>query len=202
MTQPSIQRFDASRFRRMPWKNGGGTTTELVIEPPGATLDTPFHWRLSMADVAVSGPFSRFEGCDRTLLLLDGGGMRLDIEGREPLHLPGPLQPVSFRGDWTTTGVLLGGPCRDFNVITRRSHCRHRLEVLRGGPSVQLLPEGHIRFVFCVHGHARLNDLDLDLHGMGLVRLEGLEGPIRISTPLNADTVLIAVAIDLEAVPC
>lgn len=196
MTAPSIQRFDASQFRRMPWKNGGGTTTELAIEPPGASLDSPFHWRLSMADVGVSGPFSRFDGCDRTLLLLDGDGMRLDIEGREPLHLPGPLQPVSFRGDWTTTGVLTGGPCRDFNVITRRSRCHHRVAVLRGGPTAQPLPEGRIRYLFCVHGHARLEDLDL--HGMGLVRLEGFEHPLQVSTPLNPDTVLIAVSIDPE----
>ena len=201
MTHASIQRFDASQYRRMPWKNGGGTTTELTIEPAGASLDDPFTWRLSMADVAVSGPFSRFAGYDRTLLLLDGEGMRLDIEGREPIHVNGTLNPVCFRGDWTTAGQLIGGPCRDFNVITRRSHCRHRVQVLRGSPASQALPEGEVRFVFCVHGHARLNELDLDLHGLGLVRLEGLADPIRFSTPLNPDTVLIAVSIDLEPAP-
>ena len=52
----------------MPWKNGGGSTTELLVEPAGATLQTGFRWRLSMAALETSGPFSRFEGHDRTMV--------------------------------------------------------------------------------------------------------------------------------------
>jgi hypothetical protein len=198
MTQTVIQRYDSSRFKRMPWKNGGGTTTELAIEPSDATLDDPFLWRLSMADVAISGPFSRFDGCDRTLLLLDGDGMRLDIEGREPIHLRNNLEPHRFRGDWTTSGVLLGGPCRDFNVITRRSCCRHRLDVLRGATANQDLPGADIRYLFCIQGHARLQSLELELQASELVRLEGLKEPVRVSTPVNPETVLIFIGIDRE----
>ena len=29
-----------------PWKNGGGTTAEIAIGPPGATLDA-FDWRIN-----------------------------------------------------------------------------------------------------------------------------------------------------------
>ena len=43
----------------MPWRNGGGTTSEIVVEPgPGGR----FHFRLSIADVEASGPFSGFPG--------------------------------------------------------------------------------------------------------------------------------------------
>ncbi len=42
----------------MPWKNGGGSTLELLQEP---AADGGFHWRLSIADVATPGPFSTFE---------------------------------------------------------------------------------------------------------------------------------------------
>ena len=43
----------------MPWKNGGGTTREVLKSPASATIDT-FNWRISLAAVATSGPFSLF----------------------------------------------------------------------------------------------------------------------------------------------
>ena len=63
-------------YRRMPWKNGGGHTTEIAAEPPGAGTAS-FVWRVSVADIAQDGPFSAFPGIDRTLVLLSGRGMRL-----------------------------------------------------------------------------------------------------------------------------
>ena len=59
-----------------PWKNGGGTTAEIAIGPPGATLDA-FDWRISMARVASDGPFSSFPGVDRTLSIIDGAAQRM-----------------------------------------------------------------------------------------------------------------------------
>ncbi len=61
----------SSDYRRMPWKNGGGETVEIAIAPAGASLDA-FDWRISMACVASSGPFSRLPGIDRTLAVLAG----------------------------------------------------------------------------------------------------------------------------------
>ena len=55
--------------RTTPWKNGGGSTTEIAVEPSGASLDT-FAWRISVARVAADGPFSEFPGIDRTLAVL------------------------------------------------------------------------------------------------------------------------------------
>ena len=66
--------------RRMPWKNGGGETVEVIVHPEGASL-SDFGWRVSMATVASDGPFSVFPGIDRTLAVLSGEGMDLSIEG-------------------------------------------------------------------------------------------------------------------------
>ena len=63
----------AESYRRMPWKNGGGETTEIAVSPEGAGLDD-FDWRVSMARVESSGPFSLFAGIDRTLAILEGEG--------------------------------------------------------------------------------------------------------------------------------
>ena len=71
---------------RMPWKNGGGETTEIAVSPEGSGLDR-FDWRVSMARIARNGPFSEFAEVDRTLAVLDGAGVRLAIAGRAPIEL-------------------------------------------------------------------------------------------------------------------
>lgn len=122
-------------FRVMPWKNGGGTTTELLILPEGATVADGFDLRLSRAKVASSGPFSPFPGCDRTLLLLEGEGLRVAQEGGSVFALDRPFEPVAFSGDVPAEGHLGAGPCEDFNVITRREALTHRLSLEMGpGP--------------------------------------------------------------------
>jgi environmental stress-induced protein Ves len=47
----------------MPWKNGGGETTEIAVFPDGAGL-SDFDWRVSMARVDGDGPFSSFPGIE------------------------------------------------------------------------------------------------------------------------------------------
>jgi uncharacterized protein len=55
----------------VPWKNGGGTTVEIAVHPPSAGTDA-FDWRVSAAEIREAGPFSRFDGIDRALAILDG----------------------------------------------------------------------------------------------------------------------------------
>lgn len=116
-------------YRVMPWKNGGGSTTELLIRPEGATLAERFLFRVSMADVASSGPFSTFAGFDRHLVIVSGKGMTLSVGGRT-LALE-PLRPVFFSGDDAASGALVAGPVRDFNVIVDRTRATASLLVLQ-----------------------------------------------------------------------
>lgn len=110
----------------MPWRNGGGTTTEIVLEP-GRVPDR-FLYRVSIADVASDGPFSRFDGYERHILVLDGAGMTLDAGAHGSLALR-PLEPAVFSGDWDVTGTLVAGPVRDFNVIVDREQAIATLAV-------------------------------------------------------------------------
>jgi hypothetical protein len=117
-------------YKMMPWKNGQGSTLELVIEPPGAGLSgTPFLWRLSIATVAASGPFSRFPGYDRHIMLIEGNGMTINA-GPHGIHELAPLRPVAFSGDWDVTGHLADGPVRDFNLMFARSKFKGSLDVV------------------------------------------------------------------------
>lgn len=106
----------------MPWRNGGGTTTEIAIAPEGAGLTGErFLYRVSIADVASSGPFSRFDGCDRHIMLIDGAGMTLDCGAHGLIALEKPFEPRWFSGDWDVTGTLVAGAVRDFNLIVDRT---------------------------------------------------------------------------------
>ncbi len=193
---PSIHHLRSSDYRVMPWKNGGGTTTELLIDPPGASLDTGFQWRLSMADVGVSGPFSRFAGYDRTLLLLEGRGMELDFGECGGACLDQLLTPVSFSGDWETSGALLDGPCRDFNVITERSSWRHRLEVLKPGLEAVPLPQAVVLLVFCVRGCVRLEPFGETLGESDLLRVDQENRNPKVLVAGHPGSVLLAIGLD------
>lgn len=115
-----------------PWKNGGGSTTEIAAFPPGAGFDD-FDWRISLATISQDGPFSTFPGIDRTLALVDGDGVLLDF-GDERVVLS-PSEPlIEFAGEEQVHATVTGANTTDFNVMTRRGRCRHRLEacVVRG----------------------------------------------------------------------
>ncbi len=183
-----------SDYRVMPWKNGGGSTTELIIEPFGASLETGFLWRLSMAEVAVSGPFSRFDGYDRTLLLLEGRGLHLGFEHQPSVHLDRLLEPIAFRGDALTSGTLLDGPCRDFNVITRRARYQHRLEVLRLDSQSRPILQAQIRFIFCATGKVQVNSFQLS--AMELLRVETGPKDLEASALEPSGAVIIVIGID------
>jgi environmental stress-induced protein Ves len=137
-----------AEYRRMPWKNGGGRTTEIAAYPAGAGFDA-FVWRVSIADVHQSGPFSAFTGVDRTLVLLEGKGMRLAGEG-SPLDVHTAFEPVAFAGDEIVQCTLVAGPVRDFNLMVRRGAARGDIVVLRAGEDT--LPPATFHVCYAAQG--------------------------------------------------
>jgi environmental stress-induced protein Ves len=128
----------------MPWKNGGGSTTEIAIYPEASSVSgVPFLWRVSIAEVTVNGPFSSFPGYDRHIMVIEGEGMRLDAGPRGVIHLGKPFIPVGFSGDWEVTGILNGGPVRDFNLMTSHAETRSMLTcVVLLTPRRYAVPQG------------------------------------------------------------
>ncbi len=136
----------AAEHRRMPWKNGGGLTTEIAVFPPGAGLDD-FAWRISMARVESDGPFSLFPGIDRTLMLLDGKGLHLAVEGQGSVHLARPHAVLAFPADVPASARLEAGPITDLNVMTRRGVCQSKLELLEVSGELDLVSAGGVTVV-------------------------------------------------------
>ena len=125
----------AGDYRTTPWRNGGGTTTEIAVSPAGASVSEGFDWRLSVAEVATDGPFSSFPGYQRSLSLLSGGGILLDAGKEGDIELRQPYKPVSFPGEWEIEGRLLGAAIRDLNLIFARDRVAGRVGFVTAGPS-------------------------------------------------------------------
>jgi len=126
---PSHRVLAPADYRRMPWKNGGGHTLEIAVEPPGADL-AHFAWRVSIAAIERDGPFSSFPGVDRTLVLLAGNGMRLSGDG-STVELRTAYEPVTFAGEAALDCALADGPTRDFNFMVRRALASGSMRVVR-----------------------------------------------------------------------
>ncbi|MBT2333290.1 HutD family protein [Variovorax paradoxus] len=151
----SVVRFSRAALPAMPWKNGGGTTQEIVSWPHGAGLDS-FGWRASIAAIAAAGPFSAFAGVDRSIMLLEGDGVRLFTQdGRVDHTLDVPHRPFAFSGDDAIDCTLLGSASTDFNVMTRRGRWRADVRVLAEASAIEPAPHG---VLLALRGAWRLND--------------------------------------------
>lgn len=167
-------------YRLQQWRNGGGSTLEIAREP--ATADDDFGWRVSTAVILADGPFSRFAGCERTSVLLEGGPLLLRFESGENRTLDEPLQGCRFDGAEGVHGRLGAGvPARMFNVLCRADRWQAEVVPFRpGGDSIRHLPAGQSVLLCCREG-----DLDVDLsppgEGWSLLAgesllVEGLDG--------------------------
>jgi environmental stress-induced protein Ves len=114
-----LQLLRAAGLVARPWKNGGGVTREIAAWPPGAGLDA-FDWRVSAAEVATDGPFSRFPGIERVLLVTRGAGLRLAFDGGEAVLLTPESPPFRFSGEAAVGADLVDGPVADLNVMARQ----------------------------------------------------------------------------------
>lgn len=133
--------FELAQLRVMPWKNGGGSTREIICLPMASGLDD-FDWRVSIATIAASGPFSVFAGVDRHIMLLEGGGVHLHApQAGIDQSLDAALQEFAFSGEAELDCRLLGGPSTDFNVMSRRSKLAAHVWPLRQAAS--LAPAEH-----------------------------------------------------------
>lgn len=125
-----------SSFTTTPWKNGGGITHEALRVPANG----PFRWRLSVAEIGESGPFSDFAGYDRQMALLRGDGVCLTFSSGQKTYLREPGDLVHFDGALSTECELLGGPCVDLNLMVSQSLKEVKVWVERLAEPVALDP--------------------------------------------------------------
>jgi hypothetical protein len=107
-----------SAYTPTPWKNGGGITHEAARVPPHGNS---FRWRVSVAEIDTSGPFSEFAEYRRKMVLLRGSGVRLTFDGGQQTYLRDIGDLADFDGAVATECELLSGPCVDLNLMVTKS---------------------------------------------------------------------------------
>jgi uncharacterized protein len=159
----------AADRRPQPWKNGGGRTSEVVAYPPKCDIQD-FQWRVSMAEVSAPGPFSHFEGIDRTLAVLHGD-LELDIGGQGPLRVSHQDDPVAFPGEAVVHGRPISGTVTDLNIMVRRDRWKASIERI-DLTNAQHVGNGdqHI-IIFCLDDRT---ELMLDQERITLDRLDAI----------------------------
>jgi environmental stress-induced protein Ves len=114
-----------------PWKNGGGRTRALLTEPAGATIES-FDWRVSVASIDGSGPFSTFPNIDRTLVLFRGRSLEL-LVGGEAHRLARAGELLEFPGEASVFGTLHDGRVEALNIMVRRDRFVADVSVVEQG---------------------------------------------------------------------
>jgi uncharacterized protein len=141
--------FAVEAVSSLPWKNGGGLTRTLVVEPQGAGLES-FAWRISLAEIHASGSFSAYPGIDRSILLWRGQGMVLRSPSWPEHCLLPDREPFRFRGEDEVTCELLGTSAADLNLMVRRG-CASG-EFLRGSAEIKIAAPWDGLLVLCAAG--------------------------------------------------
>ena len=137
-------------FITMPWRNGLGSTIEVLKHQPGDS----FHWRLSMADVTEDGAFSDFSGYDRCLILINGAGVTLRDNKKQKWTLSRQLDAAHFKGEDLIDARVHDGPIRDFNLMTRRQNCSAKVFTSQQHTNQTIRLDGDLFMLFNTQGNA------------------------------------------------
>jgi environmental stress-induced protein Ves len=125
--RPRLHTVALASAAEQPWRNGGGTTRELLAWPEGAGSrpDTracaradAWRVRVSVAQIERSGRFSVFPGVQRWFTVLAGAGVQLRWAASSVDLAPGD-EPVRFDGADAPDCALLGDPTLDLNLMLR-----------------------------------------------------------------------------------
>lgn len=191
-----LEFLDPTTYRHVPWKNGGGVTTDIAGEYRAGAQPGGWDgmiWRLSRTRIETPGPFSDLPGCDRLLAVIDGSGLVLHPKGRPPLDVRKPFRPVRFAGEWPIDSELTAGPVDVLNLLGDRTKISIDLSFVAAAAQATLPPTPAILLAL---SPARLR---LDAQAVSLPR----DGAVRIAGPgtLAVDDGLVAVATLGAAMP-
>ncbi|MDH2910095.1 MAG: hypothetical protein HKL92_06060 [Candidatus Eremiobacteraeota bacterium] len=118
----------------VPWRNGSGTTRELLLEP---------DLRVTVAHERSGAAFSDFSGWSRTIVPL-GAGLSLRLGERGEFAIPA-FHAFAFAGSERASASLAAGAIEALNIMTRDGALAHRSLPFQQVPS----PEVPLHSVLC-----------------------------------------------------
>jgi len=132
-----MQLLGPQDYRRTPWKNGGGVTTDIAHDGE--------VWRFSRTPITTPGPFSDYAGFDRVQMLVAGHGLVLETADGE-IDVRAPFRPVRFAGELAITSRLEAGPVEVLNLLGSGRHiayCPGGAAIVRLGEEARDLAADH-----------------------------------------------------------
>ncbi|MDG1431051.1 MAG: HutD family protein [Paracoccaceae bacterium] len=143
---PLIRHIKRADYQTKPWKNGKGTTHDILILPEGSDHSS-FELRFALSPIVERGVFSSFIGADRAITLVKGEGLELQFDAfSKHLNL---FESVGFDTGLAPIGTPVGGPVHVVNVMARRGHW----DIVQSGVKSELYLECEredLFFVFCL----------------------------------------------------
>lgn len=136
---------------RQPWRNGGGSTRELLAWPDA----TDWRVRVSVADIAADGPFSAFPDVQRAFAVLTGAGVRLQ-HGDAAITLDTRSAPHHFEGGQPPDCRLTDGVTTDLNLMVTGPIGAARMRRVAADEDAGLPAGPRWRGVFVAEGTALL----------------------------------------------
>jgi environmental stress-induced protein Ves len=153
----NLHRVHLAGVTPQPWRNGGGSTRELLAWPQASG----WQLRVSVATIAQDGPFSAFPGISRWFAVLQGAGVLLALPGGE-MRLTPQSDALHFDGAAAPGCRLLGGPTDDLNLMS--THGAGRAALWRATPTQPLRGGSRWRGVFAADAlHLRAGSERVDL---------------------------------------
>ncbi|HBM1810538.1 TPA: HutD family protein, partial [Acinetobacter baumannii] len=147
-----IELIRADQYTKMLWKNGAGFTLEIARSQGEAD----FEWRISMADVTTSGPFSLFPNKQRIISVLDGQGMVLHVDNLPAKKLKqGDI--FAFHGESQVQSELVDGAIRDLNLIYDPAKFHARFQWLNEAAEQAFISSADLIFIFNQGGETEVN---------------------------------------------
>lgn len=147
-----IELIRADQYTKMLWKNGAGFTLEIARSQG----DTDFEWRISMADVTTSGPFSLFPNKQRIISVLDGQGMVLHVDDL-PAKTLNRGDIFAFHGESQVQSELLDGAIRDLNLIYDPAKFHARFQWLNEAVEQAFISSADLIFIFNQGSETQVN---------------------------------------------
>ena len=163
-------RVDLDAVMPQRWRNGAGLTRELAAWPDAQD----WAWRISVAEVSASGPFSHWPGVSRWFAVLGGAGLSLTVGGTS--HALGTQSaPLAFDGASPCSCELRDGPTQDLNLMLRQGRAQASMRRVHGRHSAAWTKPVTLA-VYAVDAAARIEldgeTWDLPARSLGWRRLE------------------------------
>ncbi|MCG9510765.1 HutD family protein [Acinetobacter pittii] len=162
-----IELIKADQYTKMLWKNGAGFTLEIARSQGEADFD----WRISMADVTTSGPFSLFPNKQRIISVLDGQGMILHVDDLAAKKL-NQGEILAFSGESHVQSELVDGAIRDLNLIYDPAKFYVRFQWLNDAPEQAFISSADLIFIF---NHGSETEVNIDDHFFEIAAHETLK---------------------------